>query len=133
LLDGAKLTAIAAKDPSDPDAFVAAMYFLREPVLIVAAKYTPAVLLNREVAKKDYQEILHRPEQCVGGEHAGLPRRPGADGLESDHDEGAGSIPRRAASARFSTRWKKDQKLTDDQYAEALRRRRRRLLAAAQA
>jgi len=41
LLDGAKLTAIAAKDPSDPDAFVAAMYFSGSQLLIVSAKYNP--------------------------------------------------------------------------------------------
>ena len=36
LLDGAKLTAIAAKDSSDPEAFVAAMYFSGSQLLVVA-------------------------------------------------------------------------------------------------
>ena len=49
LLDAAKLTAIAAKDSSDPEAFVAAMYFSGSQLLIVSAKYTPAVLLNQKL------------------------------------------------------------------------------------
>ena len=120
LLDGAKLTAIAAKDPSDPDAFVAAMYFSGSQLLIVAAKYTPAVLLNEKVAKKDYQEIYIDLNSASVASTRVFLEDLGADGLKADHDEGAGfdSLDRGGKRTIFDADWKKDQKLTDDQYAK---------------
>jgi len=120
LLDGAKLTAIAAKDPSDPEAFVAAMYFSGSQLLIVAAKYTPAVLLNEKVAKKDYQEIYIDLNSASVASTRVFLEDLGADGLKADHDEGAGfdSLDRGGKRTIFDADWKKDQKLTDDQYAK---------------
>ena len=120
LLDGAKLTAIAAKDPSDPDAFVAAMYFSGSQLLIVSAKYTPAVLLNDKVAKKDYQEIYIDLNSASVASTRVFLEDLGADGLKADHDEGAGfdSLDRGGKRTIFDADWKKDQKLTDDQYAK---------------
>ena len=57
LLDQAKLDAIAAKDPAQPDAYVAALYFSGSQLLVVSARYAVPVLLNEKIAKKDYKEI----------------------------------------------------------------------------
>ena len=120
LLDGAKLTAIAAKDPSDPDAFVAAMYFSGSQLLIVAAKYTPAVLLNEKVAKKDYQEIYIDLNSASVASTRVFLEDLGADGLKADHDEGAGfdSLDRGGKRTIFDDDWRKEQKLTDEAYAK---------------
>ena len=120
LLDGAKLTAIAAKDPSDPDAFVAAMYFSGSQLLLVSAKYSPAVILNGKLDKKDYQEIY------IDLNSASVPATRvfiedlGADGLKADHPDGTAfdSIDRGGKRTIFDNDWKKDQKLTDEQYAK---------------
>ena len=120
LLDGAKLTAIAAKDPSDPDAFVAAMYFSGSQLLLVSAKYSPAVILNGKLDKKDYQEIY------IDLNSASVPATRvfiedlGADGLKADHPDGTAfdSIDRAGKRTIFDTDWKKEQKLTDEQFAK---------------
>lgn len=120
LLDGAKLTAIAAKDPSDPDAFVAAMYFSGSQILLVSAKYTPAVLLNEKLAKKDYQEIYIDLNSASVASSRIFIEDLGADGLKMDHPEGVAfdSIDRGGKRTVFDADWKKDQKLTDEQYAK---------------
>jgi hypothetical protein len=120
LLDGAKLTAIAAKDPSDPDAFVAAMYFSGSQLLLVSAKYNPAVLLNDKLTKKDYQEIYIDLNSASVASSRIFIEDLGADGLKMDHPEGAAfdSIDRGGKRTVFDADWKKEQKLTDEQYAK---------------
>ena len=50
-LDAGKLDSIAAKDPSAPDAFCAALYFANAQLLVIAAKYPVPQLLTDRVAK----------------------------------------------------------------------------------
>jgi len=120
LLDGAKLTAIAAKDPSDPDAFVAAMYFSGSQLLIVSAKYNPAVILNGKLEKKDYQEIYIDLNSASVAATRVFVEDLGADGLKSDHPDGVAfdSIDRGGKRTVFDNDWKKDQKLSDEQFAK---------------
>ncbi len=120
LLDGAKLTAIAARDASDSESFVAAMYFSGSQLLIVSAKYTPAVLLNEKLAKKDYQEIYIDLNSASVASTRVFVEDLGADGLKADHEEGTAfdSIDRGGKRTVFDTAWRKDQKLTDEQYAK---------------
>jgi hypothetical protein len=120
LLDGAKLTAIAAKDPSDPDAFVAAMYFSGSQLLLVSAKYHPAVILNGKLEKKDYQEIYIDLNSASVAATRVFIEDLGADGLKADHPDGVAfdSIDRAGKRTVFDSDWKKDQKLTDEQYAK---------------
>jgi hypothetical protein len=120
LLDGAKLTAIAAKDPSDPDAFVAAMYFSGSQLLLVSAKYSPAVILNGKLDKKDYQEIYIDLNSASAPASRVFIEDLGADGLKADHPDGTAfdSIDRGGKRTIFDHDWKKEQKLTDEQYAK---------------
>ena len=56
-LDAAKLDSIAARDPSEPDVFCAALYFGGQQLLVVSAKYSiPQYLLER-LAKKEYRDV----------------------------------------------------------------------------
>ena len=57
VLDRLKLDAIAAPDPSDPGAFVAALYFQGGQLLVVSAKYSAPTLITAKLAKKDYRDI----------------------------------------------------------------------------
>ncbi|HEY3380514.1 MAG TPA: hypothetical protein VGK32_02035, partial [Vicinamibacterales bacterium] len=52
LLDTAKLDAVAAKDPSTADGFVAALYFPGSQLLVVSARYAVPPLLAEKIAKK---------------------------------------------------------------------------------
>ena len=56
-LDRLKLDAIAAPDPSDPGAFVAALYFQGGQLLVVSAKYSAPSLITDKLAKKDYRDV----------------------------------------------------------------------------
>jgi hypothetical protein len=120
LLDTAKLTAIAAKDPSDPEAFVAAMYFSGSQLLLVSAKYVPAVILNGKIDKKDYQEIYIDLNSASVASTRVFIEDLGADGLKAEHEEGTAfdSIDRGGKRTLFDANWRKEQKLTDEQYAK---------------
>ena len=119
-LDAAKLTAIAAKDPSDPESFVAAMYFSGSQLLVVAAKYVPAVLLNEKLGKKDYQEIYIDLNSASVASTRTFIEDLGADGLTPNHEEGKGfdSVERAGKRSAFDDHWRKEQKLSDEQYAK---------------
>ncbi|MFO7692483.1 MAG: hypothetical protein R6V57_05300 [Vicinamibacterales bacterium] len=120
LLDGAKLTAIAAKDASDPEAFVAAMYFSGSQLLIVSAKYTPAVLMNAKLDKKDYQEIYIDLNSASIASSRVFIEDLGADGLKARHEENAAfdSIDRGGKRTVFNNDWRKEQKLSDEEFAK---------------
>ena len=120
LLDGAKLTAIAAKDPSGTDTFVAAMYFSGSQLLVVSAKYEPAVLLNQKLDKRDYQEVYIDLNSASVASTRIFVEDLGADGLKADHPEGAAfdSVDRAGKRTIFDDDWRKDQKLTDEAYAK---------------
>src|SRR5262245_7696468 len=55
-MDAAKLDSVAAKDPSAPDAFCAALYFPGAQLLVVSAKYPVPQLLNDRLGKKEYRD-----------------------------------------------------------------------------
>ena len=120
LLDGAKLTAIAAKDPSGTDTFVAAMYFSGSQLLVVSAKYEPAVLLNQKLDKKDYQEVYIDLNSASVASTRIFVEDLGADGLRAEHPEGTvfDSIDRGGKRTIFDADWRKEQKLTDEAYAK---------------
>ena len=56
-LDMAKLGAVAAKDPSKPGMFIAALYFPGTQLLVVSAQYAVPMLLDEKITKKDYREV----------------------------------------------------------------------------
>jgi len=121
-LDAAKLTAIAAKDPSDPEAFVAAMYFSGSQLLVVGAKYSPAVLLNEKLNKKEYQEIyIDLNSAAVAGSKIFV-EDPGADGIKADHkdNEAFDALERGGKRTNFDDHWRKEQKLSDEQFAKVV-------------
>ena len=57
VLDTAKLDSIAAVDPADPSAFVAALYFPGAQLLVVSAKYSAPSLLVTKMASKNYRDV----------------------------------------------------------------------------
>ena len=51
-----KLDAIAARDPAAPDAFVAALYFPGQ-LLVMSATYPAPPLLNERLARREYRDV----------------------------------------------------------------------------
>jgi hypothetical protein len=55
-LEQAKLQYIAARDPSDPSRYVAAMHFPGLQLMVVSAKYAAPSLLNEKIIQRKYQD-----------------------------------------------------------------------------
>jgi hypothetical protein len=119
-LDAAKLTAIAAKDSSETDMYVAAMYFSGSQLLVVRAKYEPAVLLIAKLANKDYQDIYIDLNSASVASTRVFIEDLGADGLKAEHPENVGSDSLEKGGKRtlFDDQWRKGQKLSDEEYAK---------------
>lgn len=56
-LQDLKLQAIAARDPEDPERFVAALFYPNAQLLVISARSTSPSLLESRLAYKQYQEI----------------------------------------------------------------------------
>ncbi|MGE3511820.1 MAG: hypothetical protein AB7N65_23380 [Vicinamibacterales bacterium] len=56
-LQDVKLQAIAARDPEDPERFVAALYYPNAQLLVISARSTSPSLLESRLAYKQYQDI----------------------------------------------------------------------------
>jgi hypothetical protein len=116
-LDAAKLESIAAKDPSAPDVFVAALYFPGGQLLVVSAKYSVPQLLMERLNKKEYRDTYidlnsaSVPDSKVFIEDAagdGLRPRAG-ENLPFDTYEAGGK------RTQFDGDWRK-QKLSEQEY-----------------
>ena len=96
------------------------MYFSGSQLLVVGAKYEPAVLLNEKLAKKDYQEIYIDLNSAAKAGTRSFFEDIGADGLKPDHPEGKGFDSAEIAGKRttFDDGWRKDQKIADELWAK---------------
>ena len=52
-----KLDAIAARDPSEPDRFVAALFYPDTQLLVVSARYVSPPLMESKLAQRQYREV----------------------------------------------------------------------------
>ena len=130
-LDAAKAVNIAAKDPSQPDVFVAALYMPGLQLLVISGKYAAPVLFDQRLAAREYREVYldlngaSEPESKVFIEDLladGLRARPNNQPPDSvdvagkrtvfDGDWGEQNLSRDEYMATFST--------VDQRYAEAL-------------
>jgi hypothetical protein len=117
LLEARKLDAIAARLPSNPDVFVAALHFPGQ-LLVVWAEYPVPALLNEKLLRGDYRDIYIDLNSASDpatktlvtdmGANGLRPRRNGSDDPFDMQDTPTGSI-------RFDGRWR-DQKLSEQEY-----------------
>ena len=119
-LDRLKLESIAAPDPTDKDAFVAALYFQGAQLLVVSAKYAAPSLLVAKLEKKDYRDVyIDLNAASIAGSKIfvmdqgadGLMPRPGDSGAPDSWEHGTKSIA-------FDGDWRKA-KLSEDEYLKA--------------
>jgi hypothetical protein len=118
-LDAAKLDAIAAKDPSAPDAFVGALYFPGVQLLVVSAKYAAPQAMTEQLAKKNYRDIyLDLYSASVAGSRTAVTDL-GADGLVAEPDDNQPFDTFDGGTATpFDGEWD-DQKMSEAEYRKA--------------
>lgn len=118
-LDAAKVDSIAAKDPTRPGTYVAALYFSGSQLLVISAQYSAPVLLDEKLAKKEYRDIYL---DLYGAPMPGTKvfiEDFGPDGLKAKPDEGTApdSYETGAKRTAFDGNWK-DQKLSESEYQQ---------------
>ena len=116
-LDAAKLDSIAAKDPSSPDVFFAALYFPGSQLLVVSAKYTVPQLLAERIAKKEYREVYLDLNSASVPASKVFIEDLASDGLKPDRDSNRPFDTYEAGGKRtmFNGEWKA-QNLSEQDY-----------------
>ena len=116
-LDGAKLDAIAAPDPTEPGTFVAALYFQGSQILVVSAKYAAPALLTDKIAKQNYRDVyIDLNSASVAGTKVFVIDT-NVDGLVAKPEDGQGADQwdQGKTQLTFDGQWKKA-KMSEEEY-----------------
>ena len=119
-LDAAKLENIAAADPSDPNAFIAALYIPGTQLLVVSAKYAAPPLLTERIKTNDFMGVyVDLQSASVRGSKVFV-QDAGADGLRAkpDGDQAADTFEQSDKTVSFDGDAKKA-KMSDADYTKA--------------
>jgi len=115
-LDAGKIDSIAAKDPSNQDVYLGALYIKGFQLLVISNKYAVPVALDGRLSKKEYRDLYidlnsSPPNNRVFVEDLG------ADGLKAKREENQpfDSVEINGARTMFDSDWKK-QKLSEEDY-----------------
>ena len=120
LLDQKKIDAIAAKDPSAPDLYVAALYFQGSQLLVVSARYSVPSILNEKLAKKDYREVYTDLNSATEVASRVLIMDMGANGLQPKREETrVDTCDIGSKSFLFDGDWKTQKMASEDEYNKA--------------
>jgi hypothetical protein len=119
-LDAGKLDSIAAKDPSAPDAFVAALYFPGMQLLVISGKYSVPQLLTDRVGRKEYRDVYLDLNGASIADTKVFIEDPGADGIKAKRDDNQAFDQWEIAGKRtmFNSDWK-TQKMSEADYMKA--------------
>jgi hypothetical protein len=119
-LDAGKLTSLAAKDPDQPDRYIAALYFAGSQLLVVSARYSAPLLLNDKLAAKDFREIYIDLNSASIPDSKVFIEDPGADGLKVKRADGQPPDTSETGGKRsaFDGDWK-GQKVSEEEYLKA--------------
>ena len=119
-LDAAKLDSIAAKDPSNPDVYIGALYMPGFELLTVAAKYSAPVLLDTRLSKAEYRDVyLDVSSASVPGTKMFVEDL-GIDGIKARRENGQpfDTVETTGKRVAFDSDWDK-QKLSEADYMKA--------------
>jgi hypothetical protein len=116
-LDAKKLTSVAAKDPSNADTYVGALYFPGLQLLTIAGKYSAPILLDERLGKHEYRDVY---VELNGATTAGTKifvEDLGIDGLRArrDNDRPADNYESAGKRIVFDGDWRKQQ-LEEQEY-----------------
>jgi hypothetical protein len=115
-LEAGKLDCIAAKDPSAPDIFVAALYFPGS-LLVVSGKYSVPQLLSDRLLKKEYRDVYMDLNGAATADTKVFIQDPGADGLRAKREENQAFdiVDIAGKQTMFNSDWK-GQKISEQDY-----------------
>lgn len=119
-MDAAKLDSIAAKDPSNPDVYVGALYMPSFQLLTVAAKYSAPVLLDSRLLRAEYRDVyLDLSSASIPGTKVFVEDL-GIDGLKARREDNQpfDSVEMSGKRTVFDSDWDK-QKLSEAEYLKA--------------
>ena len=117
VLAGKKLDAIAAKDPGAPDAFVAALTFPGQ-LMVISARYSAPALLNERLARREYRDVYIELNAASLVESRIFVTDIGADGLRPKGVKRDDPIDLRDTAGkpfRFDGSWRED-KMSEADY-----------------
>jgi hypothetical protein len=119
-LDAAKLDSIAARDPSNPDVYIGALYIPGFQLLTISGKYSAPVLLDTRLAKKEYRDVYIDLNSASVVESRVFVEDLGVDGLQFKREENHAfdSVETAGKRTLFDSDWKK-QKLSEEAYMKA--------------
>jgi hypothetical protein len=120
LLDQKKIAAVAAKDPSAADLFVAALYYPGSQMMVVSARYAVPPILVEKIAKKEFLEVYTDLNSAAVAGSKMLVMDLNADGLKAKRDESHIDTCDIGAKAYvFDGEWKKQKMASEDEYMKA--------------
>jgi hypothetical protein len=115
LMEGRKLDAVAARHPSGPNTFVAALHFPGQ-LLVVWADYSVPVLINEKLLNGDYRDVYIDLNSASDPATKTLVTDMGANGLRPRRDGDAFDMQDSGTrTIRFDGRWR-EQKLSEQEY-----------------
>ena len=116
-LDAGKLDCIAAKDPSAPDVFMAALYFSGAQLLVISGKYSVPQLLTERLGRKEYRDVYMDLNGAAAADTKVFIQDPGADGLRAKRDENQtfDIVEIAGKQTMFNSDWKA-QKISEQDY-----------------
>lgn len=120
ILGAKKLDAIAARDPAAPDAFVAALHFPGQ-LMVISAKYSAPPLLNEKLVQRQYRDVYIELNAASIVESRIFITDVNADGLRARREGRDGPVDIRdmgGKSMRFDGNWRED-KMSEADYMKA--------------
>jgi hypothetical protein len=115
-LDAGKLDSIAAKDPSNQDVYLGALYIKGFQLLVIANKYSVPAALDGRLSKKEYRDLYIDLNSSPANNRVFIEDL-GADGLKAKREENQpfDSVEINGARTMLDGDWKK-QKLSEEEY-----------------
>jgi hypothetical protein len=117
-LSALKLDAVAAKDPDEPDRFIAALFYPGQ-LLVVSAKYPAPAALDAKIAQKQYHDVYLDLQSSAIAKTSIFFQDLNADGLCSSRDQAADVLYDGSAAPKvFDADWDKH-KMSEKAYEQA--------------
>jgi hypothetical protein len=118
-LSALKLDAVAAKDPDEPDRFIAALFYPGAQLLVVSAKYPVPAALEAKIAQKQYHDVYLDLQGSAIAKTSIFFQDLNADGLCSSRGQAADVLYDGSAAPKvFDADWDKH-KMSEKAYEQA--------------
>ena len=119
LLTAGHLDSVAAQDPSDPNHFVAALFYPGAQLLVISAQFNAPQALQQLIASRSYRDVYVDLQGAQGATNQVLFIDMRADGLGDGHSGGIDVMyePGNKQTV-FDDGWRKQQGLDEREYQE---------------